>query len=109
MKSITDEYVLSKDTLTTHEAAEYLKKSWWDLTDGLKSGRYKFGTATCNPGGKYTYTIYANQVYNFKHGITEIDQHQYAQLIEKLDAATAMMQSCVQMMQALILKKENQS
>jgi len=105
--NITDEYVQSKDTLTTHEAANYLKKSWWDLTDGLKNGRYKFGTATCNPGGKYTYTIYARQVYNFKHGITEIDQQQYTELINRLDDVTAAMQICVQMMQTLILKNEN--
>ncbi len=107
MRLITDEFVLSKDTLTTHEAADYLKISWWDLTEGLKKGKYKFGTATCNPGGKYTYTIYAKQVYKFKQGITEVDQQQYADLIKKFDEAIGIMQNCVQLMSVFILKQEN--
>lgn len=106
MKEITDEYVLSKDTLTTHETADYLGLSWWNLTIGIKNGTYRFGTATANPSGKYTYTIYANQVYKFKHGTYDVDQQQYAELIKKLEEATAMMSQCVELMKKLVLKKE---
>ena len=107
MKTITDDYVLSKETLTSHEAADYLGISWWNLTDGLKTGTYRFGTAKANKSGKYTYTIYAKQAYNFKHGTYDVDQQQYADLVKKLDEVADTMQVCVQMMQTLLVKKEN--
>ena len=101
-KKLTDEDILSRDRLTTHEAASYLGKSWWDLTEGIKNGSYKFGTATRNPSGKYTYTIYANQVYKFKHGIYDVDQQQYSDLMKKLTEATDLMCQCVSLMETLV-------
>ena len=80
-KEITDEYVLSKEKLTSHEAADYLGISWWNLSDGLKNGTYTFGTATTGRGGRTVFTIYAKQVYDFKHGTCDINKQQY---IEKI-------------------------
>lgn len=72
-EKIDDSFVLSKDTLSTHEAADYLGMSWWRLTEGLKNNEFPFGTAKLGKTGtQYIYTIYADACYKFKHGeITE--------------------------------------
>lgn len=104
-KDITDEYVLSKDLLTSHEAADYLGISWWVLTDGLKTGTYKFGTARRGNGGRYTFTIYAEQVYKFKHGTYDVDQQQYANLIGLLKENAEQQRKIIKLMSTLILEK----
>lgn len=103
---ITDEYVLSKETLTSHETAEYLGISWWTLSAGLKDGTYKFGTAVLGKGGKRTkFTIYAKQVYKFKHGTYDVDQQQYSDLIKLLRENAEQQKKITQLMAALILKE----
>ena len=105
MTKITDEYVLSKETLTTHEAADYLGISWWNLADGLRRGTYKFGTAKLSRSGKYTYTVYAEQVYKFKHGTYDVDQQQFSDLCCQLSEAVGLMKTCVELMTALTKQK----
>lgn len=66
---IDDSFVLGKDKLSTHEAADYLGMSWWRLTEGLKNNEFPFGTAKLGrTGTQYIYTIYAEACYRFKHG-----------------------------------------
>ena len=66
---ITDEYILSQGTVSTKEAATYLGMSWWALTDMLQQGKASFGVARLGPGGRWTYTIWGELLYKFKHGI----------------------------------------
>lgn len=62
---IDDEFVLSKDKLSTHEAAAYLGMSWWVLTDGLRNNEFPFGTAKLGrTGTQYIYTIYSRKTLN---------------------------------------------
>lgn len=86
---ITDAYILERDTVTTHEAAKYLGVTWPVLTANLKSGKYTFGSATLCPGGTYSYTIWAEKLYRFKHGIGQ-GMHEEAMLLaQKMDALIA--------------------
>ena len=103
-KEITDEYVLSKEKLTSHEAADYLGISWWNLSDGLKNGTYTFGTAATGRGGRTVFTIYAKQVYDFKHGTCDINKQQYADLITLLKENAEQQKKIVKLMSALILE-----
>ena len=103
-KEITDEYVLSKEKLTSHEAADYLGISWWNLTDGLKDGTYTFGTSVTGRGGRTVYTIYAKQVYDFKHGTYDVNKQQYADLIALLKENAEQQKKIVKLMSTLILE-----
>ncbi len=103
-KEITDEYVLSKEKLTSHEAADYLGISWWNLADGLKDGTYTFGTAVTGRGGRTVFTIYAKQVYDFKHGTYDVNKQQYADLITLLKENAEQQKKIVKLMSALILE-----
>ena len=98
MTKITDEYVQARETLTAAEAAAYLGISWWTLTDKLQKGEYSFGTARLGNGGRWTYTIWAKRVYQFKHGQdtdlrTELRvlTQEVAKLNERLQTVTALL------------------
>ncbi len=104
-EKITDEYVLNRDILTSHEAADYLGLSWWALTEGLKDGTYTFGTAKRGNGGRYTFTIYAEQAYKFKHGTYDLNGQQYADLIKLLRENADQQKRIAQLIAALILKE----
>ncbi len=71
MQPITDEYIRSRDTVTTKEAAAYLGMNWWSLTDMLQQGKTPFGIARLGKGGRWTYTIWGERLYRFKHGLDE--------------------------------------
>ena len=102
---ITDEYVLSKETLTSQEAADYLHKSWWDLTSGLQDGTYKFGEARQTKSGRWKYTIYSERIYKFKHGTYNVDQQQFSDLCCQLSEAVGLMKTCVELMTTLTKQK----
>lgn len=96
-KKIDDSYVLGKDKLTTHEAADYLGMSWWRLTAGLQRNEFPFGTATLGKTGtQYIYTIYAEAVYNFKHGIVTNDN---SKIIELFKEAIELMTKAITLME----------
>ena len=81
-KAITDEYILAQTTVTTHDAAKYLGVTWPVLTANLKTGKYTFGSATLCRGGTYSYTIWAEKLYKFKHGIDQ-GMHEEAMILAK--------------------------
>lgn len=66
MQPITDEYIRSRDTVTTKEAAAYLGMNWWKLTDMLQQGKAPFGIACLGKGGRCTYTIWGERLFQFK-------------------------------------------
>ena len=66
MEQITDEFILSQTTVKTKTAAAYLGMNWWTLTDMLQNGKAPFGTARLCPGGTWSYTIWAERLYQFK-------------------------------------------
>ena len=81
---ITDEWIRAQDTVTSHEAAQYLGMSWWTLTELLRQGKLSCGRARLCPalrhgggekrgarlcpGGTWSYTIWGEKLYKFKHG-----------------------------------------
>lgn len=71
MATITDEYILNRKTVSTKDAAAYLCISWWTLTDMLQQGKAPFGTARLCNGGTWSYTIWGERLYRFKHGLDE--------------------------------------
>lgn len=90
-KKIDDSYVLGKDTLSTHEAAEYLGMSWWRLTEGLKNNEFTFGNAKLGrTGTQYIYTIYGKKLYNYKHGISQSQTDVKELICELKTAVTAL-------------------
>lgn len=85
MAKIDDEYVLSRNTLTTDEARKYLGMSWWELTDGLRNKELPFGTAKLGRGGKWTYNIPCERIYKYKKGLDlPTPEEELKQLIIKL-------------------------
>ena len=69
MQPITDDMILSQKTVNTKTAAAYLGMSWWALTDMLQQGTAPFGTARLCPGGTWSYTIWPERLFIFKHGM----------------------------------------
>ena len=65
---ITDEWIRAQDTVTSHEAAQYLGMSWWTLTELLRQGKLSFGRARLCPGGTWRYTIWGEKLFRFKRG-----------------------------------------
>ena len=81
MQPITDEYIRSRDTVTTKEAAAYLGMNWWSLTDMLQQGKAPFGIARLGKGGRWTYTIWGERLFQFK----KAKDMQPAPLDERID------------------------
>ena len=97
---IDDEFVLSRDRLSTHEAAAYLGMSWWRLTDGLRNNEFPFGTAKLGrTGTQYIYTIYAEACYRFKHGETAKPAGDTQELISLFKEALLLMNEVVSKME----------
>ena len=71
MEPITDEFIRSQTTVNTKTAAAYLGMSWWALTEMLQNDKAPFGTARLCPGGTWSYTIWGERLYRFKHGLDE--------------------------------------
>lgn len=69
MAKIDDEYILSRKKVCTKDAADYLGMSWWTLVDGLRSGKFPFGTAKPGRGGKWSYNIPSERIYRYKKGL----------------------------------------
>ena len=65
---ITDEWIRAQDTVTSKVAAQYLGMSWWTLTELLRQGKLSCGRARLCPGGTWSYTIWGEKLYKFKHG-----------------------------------------
>lgn len=68
---LTDEYIRGQATITTKEAAKYLGMSWWALTGMLQQGKAPFGMARLCSGGTWSYTIWGERLYRFKHCLDE--------------------------------------
>lgn len=71
MQTVTDEFIRSQTTVNTKTAAAYLGMSWWALTEMLQNDKAPFGTARLCPGGTWSYTIWGERLYRFKHGLDE--------------------------------------
>ena len=88
-KEITDDFIRSQKTVTTHDAAKYLGVTWPVLTAGLKNGKFTFGSATLCRGGTYSYTIWGEKLYRFKNGIGQGMHEEALLLAKKMDELIA--------------------